>query len=190
MSESTKRRADAIKAALALNLRESIGNAADVTIIGAGKPPEPKSGVMTPESGLAVVPPASPELGTTPEVHNVASPSTDRPFVRIASAPRTSGSGKPRKRHDLAASIASIVPSPAAAKQATYAKMSITLTASDLEVIERFHSVAREAGVKLRKGGNPSLFLRAALREFDDLGDNDPQAWARRLASVLSRESS
>ena len=64
-------------------------------------------------------------------------------------------------------------------------KLSVLLGASELAILERFHEDARGAGIKMRKGGNPSLFVRAALRLLDQVGAQNAEEWARIVAGSL-----
>jgi hypothetical protein len=57
-------------------------------------------------------------------------------------------------------------------------KLSITLNAGDFTILETQTAQARAAGIAIRRGGNPSLFVRAAIRHFEALRLTSPAAWA------------
>jgi hypothetical protein len=82
------------------------------------------------------------------------------------------------------------VPSGNGVRRVAWEKLSVTLEPDDIAVLERFHEAARAAGVRMRKGANPSLFIRAALRLLNEVGEEDPDQWARRVAAVLRERSS
>ena len=63
-------------------------------------------------------------------------------------------------------------------------KANVTLEPRNLAILERSDQQARAYGFRIRKGGNPSLFVRAGLRLLDELGDRDPEAWIKRIAEM------
>ena len=65
-----------------------------------------------------------------------------------------------------------------------WVKLSVTIEQRDVAILDRFHEDARAAGLPLRKGGNPSMFIRAALRMLDEMSETDPEGWASRVAAV------
>ncbi len=65
-------------------------------------------------------------------------------------------------------------------------KANVTLEPRDLAILQRSDAQARAYGFRIRKGGNPSLFVRAGLRLLDELVDRDPEAWIKRIAATTS----
>jgi len=65
-------------------------------------------------------------------------------------------------------------------------KANVTLEPRDLAILQRSDSQARDYGFRIRKGGNPSLFVRAGLRLLDELGERDPAEWIKRIAATTS----
>jgi hypothetical protein len=63
-------------------------------------------------------------------------------------------------------------------------KMTLTLLREDLALLDEFHAEARRHGVKMRRGGNPSLFARASLRLLYELMLEDPSSFVRRVEAV------
>ncbi len=63
-------------------------------------------------------------------------------------------------------------------------KANVTLEPRDLTILQRSDAQARAYGFRIRKGGNPSLFVRAGLRLLDELCDRDPKAWIERIAAI------
>jgi hypothetical protein len=180
VSAATSKRSDALKAALAASIQTAAKSGAEVTVFGAGRAPEQESGVGTHDSSVRA---DEERLGVTPPPTATFS----------AESEATEPIEEPARAHELPAPAerfeAHFVAVPQnLPKGPTWEKRSITLENSDLDILERFHASARDAGVKMRRGGNPSLFVRAALRAFDELSEANPQAWAQRLAAVLNRE--
>ncbi len=66
----------------------------------------------------------------------------------------------------------------------TWEKANVTLEPRDLAILRRSDAQARAYGFRIRKGGNPSLFVRAALRLLDELIDRDPEGWIKRIAAT------
>lgn len=63
-------------------------------------------------------------------------------------------------------------------------KANVTLEPRDLAILRRSDAQARAFGFRIRKGGNPSLFVRAGLRLLDELIDRDPEGWIKRIAAT------
>jgi len=179
---SAKARSDALRKILAQNIEQSAATPAPLTVTGAGTGPagfaDSESAkfpeVMTPESGVltaagqalaAPVEQLEPVQNEKRDVSLSAVTSEPRPIADKATAPVL-------PRQELTA-----IPRPE--------KLSILLGASELEILERFHGDARGAGIKMRKGGNPSLFVRAALRLLDQVGAQNADEWARIVAGSL-----
>jgi hypothetical protein len=70
----------------------------------------------------------------------------------------------------------------------TYEKQTHLLTLADLAIIDRHTSLARQAAVPMRKNANPSLIVRAAIRELEHLRESNPDAWLTRIQSVAKAE--
>jgi len=183
---SAKARSDALRKILAQNIEQSAATPAPLTLTGAGTVPvvseshvsvkvTPKE-VMTPETGVLlaedrVLAPASVAAAemledekTDDSQHPTPTPSP------LANAVKAIAPVLPRQEP-----IA--IPRPE--------KLSVLLGASELAILERFHEDARGAGIKMRKGGNPSLFVRAALRLLDQVGAQNVDEWARIVAGSL-----
>lgn len=118
--------------------------------------------VPTPDSRLLELPSSSAEVAKAKEEQALQTPGAAR---------------KPQER--LPPPIHSAKPGPAREK------LSVLLESRDLAILQRFHEDARDAGIKMRRGGNPSLFVRAALRLLDDVGTRDADEWAQIVASTL-----
>lgn len=69
-------------------------------------------------------------------------------------------------------------------------KLSITLNRSDFQILESQTARARAAGIRMRRGGNPSVFLRAALRNLEALRITNPTAWLELVRAAASSERS
>jgi beta-lactam-binding protein with PASTA domain len=78
------------------------------------------------------------------------------------------------------------VPLPSAPRQKRWEKQGHTLEVSDLAIIDEHQRLAREVGVLTRRGSNPSLVVRAALRAFERLRLENEDAWLRYLREVRS----
>ena len=71
---------------------------------------------------------------------------------------------------------------------AKWAKLSVTLHPGDFAIVDQQTTQARTAGIRLRRGGNPSIFVRAGLRNLEALRLTNPSAWAELIRSVASSE--
>ena len=179
---SAKARSDALRKILAQNIEQSAVTPATLSVTGVGTAPigladqegDNTQKVMTPESGVltaagealaAPVEQLEPVQNNKRDVSPSAVTSDPRPIAAKAIAPVL-----PRQEPTA-------IPRPE--------KLSILLGASELEILERFHGDARGAGIKMRKGGNPSLFVRAALRLLDQVGAQNADEWARIVAGSL-----
>lgn len=186
MSEKHRRRLDALKDGLSSTLARALETEAPVSYQGAGFAP-PESGVVTQEkketdsldNGRAAE--ASPAPIVAQEVAVSSSVPSDADDIAQLASRLLAAPGEVLGLEDVTPKL-----EPRFVPVATHQweKLSITLERRDLEVLERFHVVAREAGVKLRRGGNPSLFIRAALRELEELRVADPAAFQAKLLRV------
>lgn len=68
--------------------------------------------------------------------------------------------------------------------------LSIALSRSDFGFLAAQSGQARAAGIKIRRGGNLSVFLRAALRNLEALRLNNPAAWLEVVRSAAMSENS
>lgn len=179
---SAKARSDALRKILAQNIEQSAVTPAPLTVTGAGAVPTGLPGaesattteVMTPESGVL---PA--EVHTEPVPVELREPVQDN--IRVV----LSNSVSPEPLIFAVKAIAPVPPKPEPAAIPRPEKLSVLLGASELAILDRFHEDARGAGIKMRKGGNPSLFVRAALRLLDQVGAQDADEWARIVAGSL-----
>jgi len=170
---------------LAQNIEQSAATPASLTLTGAGAVPEPKvdqteeeSRVLTPESGVPVNQTPLPEIRGERVHQDVVAPPTQASTTDVAVEPPMAS----ERIYTFRAIEPIDSPSPAPPRGE---KLSVLLSASDLAILEKFHQDARGAGIKMRKGGNPSLFVRAALRLLDDVGSHDADQWANIVAATL-----
>jgi len=70
-------------------------------------------------------------------------------------------------------------------KAPTWQKANVTLEPEDMAILEHSDTCARSYGFRIRKGGNPSLFVRAGLRLLNDLLEKDPDTWVKRIAETI-----
>ena len=180
MSALTKRSAS-LRAMLAATLEEGATTPSAVTATGAGLPPQAEA-VVAPSDPPSSAPPVLPSQESgLPTPAALASQDRVEPSAEEEEeAPATGTPLAPIRE------VPAVAPPPAnGARRVAWEKLSITLERDDLAVLERFHESARAAGVRMRKGGNPSLFIRAALRLLSEVGEEDPDQWARRVAAVI-----
>jgi hypothetical protein len=183
---STKARSDALRKLLAETIEQSAATPAPLTVTGVGAGPEAPGSpreensdeVPTPDSGLTLV---EKELVSPPAV----TADGDLPIAEVMQPERALAQDyltapAVRRPNESALPSAPIAP-PASIGE----KLSVFLGPRDLAILERFHEDARGAGIKMRKGGNPSLFVRAALRLLDDVGSRNADDWAQIVASTL-----
>jgi len=183
---SGTKRSDALKSMLAASIRTAADTPSDLTIVGAGKAPEAEAPSGSQESGVG-------SRGLGEEGRELGSGEPPPSAAESTIASESTSANPPARENHGAVRLAPIAPSfaprpPMPTKAPAWAKLTITLEQSDFDVLDRFHAEAREAGVKLRRGGNPSLFIRAALRAFDELSEEQPNMWAQRVAAVIARE--
>ena len=179
---SAKARSDALRKILAQNIEQCAVTPAPLTVTGAGTVPTglPNEGsattreVMTPESGVLT---AEDYAGRVPVEPSEPVLVDNRDVLRnsVSSGPLTVA----------AKAIAPVPPKQEPTAIPRPEKLSVLLGASELAILERFHEDARGAGIKMRKGGNPSLFVRAALRLLDQVGAQNADEWARIVAGSL-----
>ena len=179
---STKTRSDALRKILAETIEQSAATPAPLTITGVGAGPEEPPpiderslvDVMTPDSRLLT----TDLVGSSTAIGE--QPDTIQPQIEPAPA---HGLAPPAARQTQTGSLLS--PAHLAAPRPAGEKLSVLLGPRDLAILERFHEDARGAGIKMRKGGNPSLFVRAALRLLEDVGTRNADDWAQIVASTL-----
>ncbi len=70
-------------------------------------------------------------------------------------------------------------------KAPTWQKANVTLEPEDMAILDHSDARARSYGFRIRKGGNPSLFVRAGLRLLNDLLEKDPDIWVKRIAETI-----
>jgi hypothetical protein len=51
-------------------------------------------------------------------------------------------------------------------------------------MLDEFHVVARQLGVRMHCGSNPSLFVRASFHLLLELREQDPEDFRRRVAVI------
>jgi hypothetical protein len=74
------------------------------------------------------------------------------------------------------------------AKKKTWEKISLTLEEQDLRILDDSDRTARVSGLRLRRGGNPSLFVRAGLRLLEQLRRDNPEAWLDQVSATIPGE--
>lgn len=181
---SAKARSEALRKILAQNIEQSAATPAPLTVTGAGTIPTVPEDlkrvkpleVMTPESGVPLEKDRAEPTSINQLEPGDVQESDVFPYIvpgltPLANALKAMAPVLPRE--EPAASI----PRPE--------KLSVLLGASELAILERFHEDARGAGIKMRKGGNPSLFVRAALRLLDQVGAQNADEWAKIVAGTL-----
>lgn len=114
----------------------------------------------------------------------------DRASVALAKPVETSaGSSRAAPTHAAAVGIpefrAPLRAHERIVKPSKWEKANVTLEPRDRNS-RTGGSQARSYGFRTRKGGNPSLFIRAGLRLLDELGERDPEAWIKRIAAITS----
>jgi len=179
---SSKSRSNALRKLLAENIEQSAATPAPLTVTGAGTipaaPPEAVSyttEVMTPDSGIAEAETSASLIASAGAfASDIAAKSVSPPPIApvepLATILRSAALLEP----------ALVLPAPPRPE-----KLSVLLNARELAILERFHEDARGAGIKMRKGGNPSLFVRAALQLLDEVGSRNADEWARIIAASI-----
>lgn len=184
------------RAAKAAELRQRIaGNLSDAA---SGTGPEPPATVVAGVGALPMPRPGTPESGVvtveatlpppSPPVESVAPPA---PPPRAEEAPRPDpipAAPAPPLPAPVTPIVLAAPPAPTVEKG--WDKLSITLGRSDFHVLDEQTNFARASGVKMRRGGNPSVFVRAALRNFEALRHTNPRAWLELVQSVASEAGS
>ena len=175
------KRSARLRSMIAATVTDAAENAAPVGFTGASFPaPIPTdSRVKTPDE-------IAEELSSHNASHPEPSPATVvetvEPLAPVADAPAPSMAPIPvnvKSRAPLRAPERPV-------KSPKWEKANVTLEPRDLAILERSDQQARAYGFRIRKGGNPSLFVRAGLRLLDELGDRDPEAWIKRIAEMTS----
>jgi hypothetical protein len=192
------KRSDRLRTMIAATVTEAAENAAPVSVTGssipAGDTPEPR--VKTPDLPTTepVLLASAAEPGQTPLNDAVAraadrigetdmEPQRDGSPPPIAVAPRPSSTSSPESRDE---SLALLRAPERPVKLPKWEKANVTLEPRDLAILQRSDEQARAYGFRIRKGGNPSLFVRAGLRLLSELCDRDPETWIKRIAATTS----
>ena len=180
---STRTRSNALRKILAETIEQSAATPAPLTITGVGASPEESPSnaegslteVMTPDSRLITTDLAGSLTTIDKEPVTIQ-------VSRIGRGPARSLT-PPAARQTQNESL--MPPARTGSPRPTGEKLSVLLGPRDLAILERFHEDARGAGIKMRKGGNPSLFVRAALRLLEDVGARNADDWAQIVAATL-----
>jgi hypothetical protein len=190
----SEKRSDRLRSIIAATVSDAAEDAAPVTVTGSGmtstsahKPsaespelsePQHVSSNLQPASPLAI---AAPESST--EVFPTVGPSPEYVPASVPDAGTTQGTTT-----DVGDRRRSVHPALRAPQRPTkipkWEKANVTLEPRDLAILQRSDAQARAYGFRIRKGGNPSLFVRAGLRLLEELGDRDPEAWIRQIAAT------
>ena len=178
------KRSDRLRSMIAATVMDAAENAAPVGVTGASfpAPVSADSRVKTPDEmaeELISSKTAHPEPSSATAVQAV------EPLAPLPVAPAPSTAPIP----GIAESRAPLRAPERAAKAPKWEKANVTLQPRDLAILERFDAQARAYGFRIRKGGNPSLFVRAGLRFLDELSDQDPEGWINRIAAMTSSGS-
>jgi len=152
----TAKRSDRLRSMIAATVTDAAENAAPVTVTGAG-------------------------LSETPNAQESRLKTSPIPLARAPASPTVAAAAQ-----STSAAERSLRAPERPVRSPKWEKANVTLEPRDLEILRRSDSQAREYGFRIRKGGNPSLFVRAGLRLLDELGDRDPQEWIKRIAGTTS----
>jgi len=176
----TAKRSDRLRSIIAATVTDAAENAAPVTVTGAGL--SEAEAANSQESRLKTSPvPATPAQ----EEHRTVGAAPAPP----QSLPRLASPGVAAAQQTSSAVERSLRAPERPVRSPKWEKANVTLEPRDLEILQRSDSQAREYGFRIRKGGNPSLFVRAGLRLLDELGDRDPEEWIKRIAATTSLAS-
>jgi hypothetical protein len=192
------KRSDRLRTMIAATVTEAAENAAPVSVTGssipAGDTAEPR--VKTPDLQAAepVVRAIAAEPGSTPLNDAVApaaepigeadaEPQREGLPPPIAIAPRLSSTSSLERRDESRDSLRA---PERPVKLPKWEKANVTLEPRDLAILQQSDEQARAYGFRIRKGGNPSLFVRAGLRLLSELCDRDPETWIKRIAATTS----
>lgn len=191
----SEKRSDRLRSIIAATVTDAAENAAPVTVTGAGignggkteftlkttpaqeleRSPISESQPLEPLSDIA----PGPEPRTLTQAP--AQPaSTASPTATISAAQRGT-TGLNEARDDVRAMLRA---PERPVKLPKWEKANVTLEPRDLAILQRSDAQARAYGFRIRKGGNPSLFVRAGLRLLDELVDRDPEGWIERIAAT------
>jgi hypothetical protein len=192
----SEKRSDRLRSIIAATVSDAAADAAPVTVTGSSmattdrhKPSvaqrdAPDTVVVSP-GAEAPAPLKSKAIGNATDlapdlVTAIAAPQQRRPADQAATT-------EPRaKRGDHRAALRA---PQRPARLPKWEKANVTLEPLDLAILQRSDVQARAYGFRIRKGGNPSLFVRAGLRLLDELGDRDPEEWIKRIAATTSLAS-
>lgn len=188
-----------LRSIIAATVSEAAENAAPVTITGSSLAShEAESRVKTEESREGNVATLPAESANPPAPLTMPHASEDHGAARQPDLPDRGLSLEPSPSPIATAQPASAV-SPAKpitrpvlrapekpVKPPKWEKANFTLEARDIAILQRSDAEARAFGFRIRKGGNPSLFVRAGLRLLDELIDQDPEGWIKRIAATTS----
>lgn len=170
--------ASAVRGRIAANLRTAAETeeTAPATLIAGAQALAPSNGAPeTPESGVLTSPPPRSAEAEEGQQHQPAlSSAAAVPPTTPATGQRTEPPPPPPPLEPILAR--------------SWEKLSITLNAGDFHILETQTTHARAAGIRMRRGGNPSTFLRAALRNLEALRLTNPAAWADLIRSAASSD--
>jgi hypothetical protein len=186
----SEKRSDRLRSIIAATVSDAAEDAAPVTVTGSGmttanrrKPSAESPEPSEPHHVLPDAETAKPStVIATAESSTEVAPTIGASPERVpASAPQVAtidaGDGR---RNVHAALRAPQRPT----KIPKWEKANVTLEPRDLAILLRSDAQARAYGFRIRKGGNPSLFVRAGLRLLEELSDRDPEAWVRQIAAT------
>lgn len=195
----SEKRSDRLRSIIAATVTDAAENAAPVTITGSGIPVADRtdSGVKTPDSArpplssidldpaVSSNPRRSGALGLAAEAVKVDPPATQTSLGISPANPPVTQQDRTGDDQKNARNLHPTLRAPQRpVKIAQWEKANVTLEPRDLAILQRSDSQARAYGFRIRKGGNPSLFVRAGLRLLDELSDRDPETWIKLIAAT------
>jgi hypothetical protein len=151
----------------------------------ATKHPPPAVIAPREDAGAAASPVVTPAAPLVPDVA-AATPTSAYDLEREALATKaaTAVPITPDSRLRSSAITGDVGPTPISFASKTWEKVSFALGPEDLATLDEFHAGARQLGVKMRRGSNPSLFARASFRLLRELMENNPEDFRRRVAAI------
>lgn len=179
MSNSSKR-SERLRSFITSTLNDAAADAAPVTITGSGLP-----NITSEESRVK-----NSSEAREPETQE-NSPPIETPLLQqeppiTEETASISFPTEPNLHQEPSPNIAPTLHVPQRlAKSPAYQKANMTLYPRDLASLELYDKKARSYGFRLRKGGNPSLFIRTGLRLLEQLLQDDPQEWINQVAATM-----
>jgi len=195
----SEKRSDRLRSIIAATVTDAADDAAPVTVTGSGmtradqrdsrvraaSPPEPadipsrsESVLPHPPAEFSAVEPAyehraPADLSVQPQSVRSSTPTAPTAIASVRDSSATQSAARSPLRAPEGPT-----------RLPKWEKANVTLEPRDLAILRRSDAEARAYGFRIRKGGNPSLFVRAGLRLLDELIDRDPEGWIKRIADT------